>query len=179
MFSDTLTVLSFEFPTLLVALLAARYLRVGMLNYAGIVIILATVKAGMAYASGNQETAMWVGVVALVSLVLSVILAGAMGSRMSVDNHKSLLGAMSLFPWYLGLPYSVVYIMLSMGFLAAVTTIAARRAFASVGHRVMKPERARKEMTEGYYNKVMTKARVIFAMPIAVSAFVTIGALSM
>ena len=48
MFSDTLTVLSFEFPTLLVALLAARYLRVGMLNYAGIVIILATVKAGMA-----------------------------------------------------------------------------------------------------------------------------------
>ena len=48
MFSDALTVLSFEFPALLVALLAARYLRVGMLNYTGIVIILATVKAGMA-----------------------------------------------------------------------------------------------------------------------------------
>mgnify|MGYP001762299536 FL=1 len=74
MFSDTLTVLSFEFPALLVALLAARYLRVGMLNYAGIVAILATVKAGMAYASGNQDTAMWVGVVALVSLVLSLSL---------------------------------------------------------------------------------------------------------
>ena len=176
---ELISTVSFEFPLLLVALLIARYVRVGMLHYTGIVVILAIVKGVMAYASGQVDTAIWVAVVAVAAVVLSVFLAGVFGSRLSVDNHKSILGGVALFPWYLGVPYVVVYVMLSMLVLAVVSTVSSRRAFSSVGHRVMSPERARKEMSEDDYNRVMQKARTIFALPIVLSAFVTIAVLSM
>lgn len=172
-------VLSFEFPFIVVVLLLARFTKIDPLRYSGILVILTTAKMVIAHLSGNDLLLIPVLISSLVSMVIIVLVAGLLGTRMGTDNYKSLLGGSVMFPWYLGMDYSLTYIFVSLVVLSVVSLWKTYNGFWSNGHRMMKKDRAKKELTEEEYNNVIKKASTIFALPLIVSSFLVITTLSL
>jgi len=172
-------VLSFEFPFIVVVLLLARFTKIDPLRYSGILVILTAAKMVIAHLSGNDFLLVPVLVSSLVSMLVIVLVAGLLGTRMGTDNYKSLLGGSVMFPWYLGMDYSLVYIFVSLAVLSVVSLWKTYSGFWSNGHRMMKKDRARKELSEDEYNNVIKKASTIFALPLIVSSFLVIAILSL
>ena len=172
-------VLSFDFPFIVVVLLLARFTKIDPLRYSGILVILAAAKMVIAHLSGNDFLLVPVLVSSLVSMLVIVLVAGMLGTRMGTDNYKSLLGGSVMFPWYLGMDYSLVYIFVSLAVLSVVSLWKKYSGFWSNGHRMMKKDRARKELSEDEYNNVIKKASTIFALPLIASSFLVIAILSL
>lgn len=172
-------VLSFEFPFIVIVLLLARFTKIDPLRYSGILVILTAAKMVIAHLSGNDFILVPILVSSLVSMLVIVLVAGLLGTRMGTDNYKSLLGGSVMFPWYLGMDYSLVYIFVSLAVLSVVSLWKTYSGFWSNGHRMMKKDRAKKELPEDEYNNVIKKASTIFALPLIVSSFLVIAILSL
>lgn len=112
-------------------------------------------------------------------LLLMIIIAGIKGTSFGSANYESILVGYGLFPYYLGFYTSLIYIILSLLFIAIHSQVSISRAFKKIDKSKIPIKKAREKFSNDEYNELKKYGSIIFAMPMLFAAIVTALSISL
>lgn len=114
-------------------------------------------------------------VILLLGEVFMFVMMGFIGTKLGHANYASLLVASGFFPWHLGLKTSLFYVLTA--FLVATITawVKFRWAAKSFDVKGNKTEVFKKKLSSEDYEAFTRRASVIFALPLALAAFIVVA----
>lgn len=111
--------------------------------------------------------------VLIAGVIAHILLIGFYGNHISSSNHASIQLAIGLFPWYIGVINSLVYVLLFLVFAMIISTFNFKQANRAFGIKVSKADRAEKLLSKEDYEKFRMKASVILSLPAMLAAYGT------
>lgn len=114
----------------------------------------------------------WILLFLLLGEVFFLVLLGGLGSGLSVKNYASILFTIGLFPWYLSVSGSIIFLILTFFIILIFSHIKNVKAFKSIGEGFSNPVKALKKMSEDKKEIFVKQASVIFAKPILFSLLI-------
>lgn len=171
-FSVLVDLLGFEFSLLILGLLFIRLVRVDLLKTFGIFALLVGVKVTLSLLAFPDVSIVPILIVAVSAFLAVLLLTGVAGDSFSSDNYGSLLIGLGLFPWYISSGAAIGYVMLSLVLVTILTEFRVAKAFKAIGERKVALRYAKRRLSAEKYSELGENGSAIFAVPIAISAFV-------
>lgn len=122
------------------------------------------------------EVSIWVIVSILVAGELfHIVMVGWMGNKLGAANHASILIAVGLFPWYIGIPQSVLYIFLCLIIGAVFSQLRFKHFARKYGVDSSRPDVVQKALSKEDWDEFKKKASLILAGPFAIAALIIVS----
>lgn len=115
----------------------------------------------------------WIGWLALIVLggeIAHILMVGFAGRKLGPANHSSILLAVGLFPWYIGIAQSIAYALLAVILGAVYSNVQFKHQAKKFDINSNRPDVMKKKLSEEDWLKFKSKASVILAAPFAVAA---------
>ena len=151
-------------------LLLVKIAKLSLAKFTGLYVVMVAVNAIIHELVKPGEYVVPVIVAGVAGLLLTVVLAGLMGSTMNSSNYSSLMTFVGLVPWYLSVQLTVTILIATIVSIALYSFVKQTRAFKAVGHeRYVSINLAKKKMKPEEFEMFMKKANVVYAMPMLVA----------
>lgn len=153
---------------LIIGLIVTNVLKLNLRVFQGVYFFLGAVFILVNYFFDFSIIPVIIGLV--VGEVIMILTLGILGSKLSPKNYASILFAIGLFPWYLGINISIFYIVS----IVLITPIYAHlkniRGFKVINKEVSDPIKAVSKMNKEDLKKFKEKAAANFSIPFLISA---------
>lgn len=155
-------------------LLLVKIAKLSLAKFTGLYVVMVAVNAIIHELVKPSEYLVPIIVAGIAGLLLTVVLAGLVGSAMNSSNYSSLMAFVGLVPWYLSWQFSVTVLVATIIVIALYSFVKQSRAFKSVGHeRYVSIDLAKKKMKPEEFDTFMKKANIVYAIPMIVAVLLS------
>lgn len=162
-----------DFVLLLIALLTILYIPIDLAKFTGLYVLLVALKTILCIADGDTSKVWPIVIIGGVGLVFVLILTGIFGGNMGAANYQGLMATVGLFPWYLGLGTSIIYVAFILVSTTIVSEYKLSKAFKSIGVKKIRPKVAKRRLTEAEFSEIQRLGSSTIEVPVMISAVLT------
>lgn len=163
----------FEISFLLVGLALTRFFSVSLKKFVPFYFLLVAGKALIASMTIAQSEVVPIIIAGAGGLVILLIMTGFLGTTFSSRNYEAIALSIGLFPWYLDKGISLAYLVIALVLITAVSEYRVHHAFSLIDYSYMPLRTAKKKLSEENYEKLMKNGSTLFAVPIMISAILS------
>lgn len=116
----------------------------------------------------------WIVAILVAGELFHIIMVGWMGNNLGAANHASILVAVGLFPWYIGIVQSIIYVFFCLIIGAIFSQVRFKHYARKYGINSSRPDVVKKELSNEDWVEFQKKASLILAGPFAIAAVLLI-----
>lgn len=163
-----------HFSTLILSLLLVKITKLSLGKFTLLYSVLVGVNIVIHELMYPQEFIVGVIVSAVVGLLIVVVIAGTIGTRISPINYSTILSFIGLSPWYISIELSITLFLSALFVSSIYGYIQQYWAFKSLGYKWMPSlEQAKIKMKSNDFEIFKKKSQVVFVYPFLIAILIT------
>lgn len=157
-----------------IGLLIVRFAPVKLRTFQGVYLLLGATSLGLHYYLLDNPNLFGILISLASGIVATILFAGFGGTKVAPIDYQTVLVGVGLFPWYLGIKISMIYVASALVISLLWTIANILIAFRSVKINPMPIKRAKLVLSAENFEKFKKKASPVLTHPLGISAFIAV-----
>jgi hypothetical protein len=155
---------------LILGLLIVRIAPISLKSFQAVYLLLGAANIGLHHFYRPDISLIALSIPLAAGIAIVMIIAGVIGKMRSSVHYETILVSVGLFPWYLGLIPSAIYILVSIILMAIIVYFSRLWASHSIHSKMMKNSSLKASRSKEDYEIFVKKSTVILTSPIGFGA---------